>query len=157
MLKADNLHLKRQLSILRSENSNLKVKVRKLQDDLTKRQRQICNLVDPKKSSNFRKFISEHGAAMFLNMKEQKDELYKMLLEKEKHIKKLQNELQIASLYAPIGERRKINFNFDVRPSTAFSKDESDRSSTYPKSSSLNELRNKIYNATIDNNPELLR
>lgn len=51
-------------------------------------------------SSNFRKFLSENGAAMFLNLKEQKDILVKTVSERDAQIKKLQCELQMTKLYS---------------------------------------------------------
>lgn len=43
------MQLKTQLGTIKSENRLLKVKVQKLKEDLLKRQKQIYNLVDPKK------------------------------------------------------------------------------------------------------------
>lgn len=78
---------------------------------------------------------------MFLNMKEQKDTLIKLVTEKEAQIRKLQQELQIARLYAPI-EKKKLSFDLDIRPSTAYYHAERDLNDM--KSTSMTELRNKL-------------
>ncbi|KAF2903641.1 hypothetical protein ILUMI_02548 [Ignelater luminosus] len=99
-LKLDILHLKKELAAIREENQLLKVKIRKLQNEVNKRDKQIETLLDPRKSLFVRKVISERGASMIINLQELNFNLEKTLIEKECTIKRLQNDLQTKRLYS---------------------------------------------------------
>ncbi|GLV32305.1 hypothetical protein CBL_00984 [Carabus blaptoides fortunei] len=99
-LKCELFELKKRLHDTASENYLLKVKVRKLQTEVDKKNKQIECLLDPKKSVNVRKIISERGATMIITLKQRNTDLEQALLSKDLYIKKLQTVIDTSKVYS---------------------------------------------------------
>lgn len=112
------MRLKKLNCDLRKANELQKVEIRKLQNELFKKNNQIEILTDPKKvpilkadvkcvynkvnffqSYNVRKIVSEHGASMLLNLRSENNNMQHLIKVKDANIKQLQTELEIAKLY----------------------------------------------------------
>jgi hypothetical protein len=99
-LRVEIFHLKKQLSSIGGENHLLKVRIRKLQNEIIKKDKQMDVVLDPRKSVDVRKILYERSASFVLNMKEKNDELLHLLHEKDVIIRRLQNQLDVAKLYS---------------------------------------------------------
>ncbi|KAJ3644204.1 hypothetical protein Zmor_026874 [Zophobas morio] len=99
-LRVEIFHLKKQLSNVSTENNFLKVKIRKLQNEIVKKDKQMDVMLDPRKTNDVRKILYERSASFVLNMKEKNDELLYLLREKDVLIRRLQNQLDITKLYS---------------------------------------------------------
>ncbi|XP_044265586.1 protein hook homolog [Tribolium madens] len=99
-LRAEIFQLKKNLSNINTENRMLKVKIRKLQNEIIKKDKQIDDILDPRKPIEVSKILYERSASFVLNMKEKNDELLQILHEKDIIIRRLQNQLGATKLYS---------------------------------------------------------
>ncbi|XP_022917643.1 IQ domain-containing protein E-like [Onthophagus taurus] len=91
--------LKKQLHEVRDDNHLYKVKVRKLQDEIRKKDKQLEMVLDPKRANSIKKMLSQHGATLVLKLREENSELQKEVEEKKQTIKKLQWQIETIKLY----------------------------------------------------------
>ncbi|KAK4876155.1 hypothetical protein RN001_012577 [Aquatica leii] len=98
-LRSDILDLKKEVSALKNENHLFKVKIRKLQNEINKKDKQIETLINPEQSFFIKRIVSEKGATMIITLKDRIKKLEKAINEKDGIIKRLQNDLQTKKLY----------------------------------------------------------
>ncbi|KAF5300234.1 hypothetical protein FQR65_LT09188 [Abscondita terminalis] len=111
-LKNDILELKKELAIVKNENHLLKVKVRKLQSEISKKDKQIEILIDPDKSFMIKKVVSEKGASMIVALRDRIKKMEKTINDKDGFIRRLQSDLQTKKLYmVKSADKRKTSGN----------------------------------------------
>lgn len=115
-LRTEIYSLRKHIARVCSENQILKVKIRKLQDEMIKRDKQLDEFLNSKRVNSsslhsqlqntkhfqffgFSKNSQDKGASVLMNLKLKNDKLEQSLLEKDMMIKRLQNTLQTAKLY----------------------------------------------------------
>ncbi|KAL3269577.1 hypothetical protein HHI36_008641 [Cryptolaemus montrouzieri] len=98
-LRMEIFSLRKHIARVCTENQVLKVKIRKLQDEMIRRDRQLDEFLHSRRFFGFTKNVQDKGASGFLNLKLKTDKLEQILLEKDITIKRLQNTLQTAKLY----------------------------------------------------------
>ncbi|XP_069191979.1 IQ domain-containing protein E isoform X8 [Procambarus clarkii] len=90
--------LRRSLGELREENSNLKTRSRRLEEDLIRRDRQIEQLMDPAKNDEARRKLTDKGASLVSSLKLRVSRLEATLKEKEAELAKLQASTKATAL-----------------------------------------------------------
>ncbi|XP_061840154.1 uncharacterized protein [Nerophis lumbriciformis] len=93
--------LKKSLHEQKSDNQKMKAKIRRLEEDNTKRERQLEELLDPTKKSEYTRSLVDrkHEGSVVLNgLKQRVLKLEQQCREKENTIGKLQNELRATNL-----------------------------------------------------------
>ncbi|KAK6625976.1 hypothetical protein RUM43_006275 [Polyplax serrata] len=99
-LRDEILELKRQVMILKRTNQQNLIKFRKYEDEAKRKDRQIEQLMDPRKNSDVTKILSTKGAAILMNLKDQNNSLIQMLLTKDMQIRRLVAEIKTSKLYS---------------------------------------------------------
>uniref|UniRef100_H3CS54 IQ motif containing E n=1 Tax=Tetraodon nigroviridis TaxID=99883 RepID=H3CS54_TETNG len=95
------IRLKKSLQAHKSDNQQLKVKLRRLEEDNTKREKQIEELLDPTKGSAYtRSFVDKRkeGSVVVNGLKQRILKLEQQCREKENALSKLQSELRTTNL-----------------------------------------------------------
>ncbi|XP_042234024.1 IQ domain-containing protein E-like isoform X3 [Homarus americanus] len=90
--------LRRDLGELRVENSSLKTRSRRLEEDLLRRDRQIEQLMDPAKNDEARRKLTDKGASLVSSLKLRVSRLEATLKEKEAELGKLQASTKATAL-----------------------------------------------------------
>ncbi|XP_069951653.1 IQ domain-containing protein E-like isoform X4 [Cherax quadricarinatus] len=90
--------LRRSLGELREENSSLKTRSRRLEEDLIRRDRQIDQLMDPAKNDEARRKLTDKGASLVSSLKLRVSRLEATLKEKEAELAKLQASTKATAL-----------------------------------------------------------
>lgn len=90
--------LRRSLGDLREENSSLKTRSRRLEEDLIRRDRQIEQLMDPAKNDEARRKLTDKGASLVSSLKLRVSRLEATLKDKEAELGKLQASCKATSL-----------------------------------------------------------
>ncbi|KAF5272114.1 hypothetical protein FQA39_LY01197 [Lamprigera yunnana] len=106
-LRNNIIELKRELSLLRNINQYHRVKMRKLQNEVDRKDKQIKTLLDPQKSHLTKKAILDRGVSVDINLKNRIRQLEKLIFEKDGKIKKLKNDLKTVKVYNIQANRRK--------------------------------------------------
>ncbi|XP_045472946.1 autophagy-related protein 23-like isoform X2 [Harmonia axyridis] len=124
-LRTEIYSLRKHIARVCSENQILKVKIRKLQDEMMKRDKQLDDFLNSKRvkspiiptplyeTSNLQFFglsknVQDKGASVLMNLKLKNDKLEQSLMEKDMMIKRLQNTLQTAKLYNSNSVNKKL-------------------------------------------------
>ncbi|XP_044754199.1 autophagy-related protein 23-like isoform X2 [Coccinella septempunctata] len=107
-LRTEIYSLRKHIARVCSENQILKVKIRKLQDEMIKRDKQLDEFLSSKRFFGFSKNLQDKGASVLMNLKVKNDKMEQSLLEKDMMIKRLQNTLQTAKLYNANSLNRKL-------------------------------------------------
>ncbi|XP_074485831.1 IQ domain-containing protein E isoform X1 [Sebastes fasciatus] len=95
------IRLKKILQAQKSDNQQLKAKLRRLEEDNAKRERQIEELLDPTKGSEYtRSFVDKkkEGSVVLNGLKQRILKLEQQCREKENTLSKLQSELRTTNL-----------------------------------------------------------
>ncbi|CAJ1054025.1 IQ domain-containing protein E isoform X2 [Xyrichtys novacula] len=95
------IHLKKSLHAQKSDNQQLKAKLRRLEEDNAKREKQIEELLDPTKGSEYtRSFVDKRkeGSVVVNGLKQRILKLEQQCREKENALSKLQSDLRTTSL-----------------------------------------------------------
>ncbi|XP_042878527.1 IQ domain-containing protein E-like isoform X4 [Penaeus japonicus] len=90
--------LRRHLGELREENSGLKTRTRRLEEDLIRRDRQIEQLMDPAKNDEARRKLTDKGASLVSSLKLRVSRLESTLKDKEAELAKLQASAKATAL-----------------------------------------------------------
>ncbi|KAM4603761.1 IQ domain-containing protein E [Polymixia lowei] len=95
------IRLKKSLQAQRSDNQQMKAKLRRLEEDKTKREKQIEELLDPTRGSEYtRSFVDKKkdGSVVVNGLKQRILKLEQQCREKENALSKLQSELRTTNL-----------------------------------------------------------
>ncbi|XP_028303968.1 IQ domain-containing protein E isoform X1 [Gouania willdenowi] len=95
------IHLKKNLQVQKSDNRQMKVKVRRLEEENAKREKQIEELLDPTKGSEYtRSFVDKkrEGSVVLNGLKQRILKLEQQCREKENALSNLQSDLRITNL-----------------------------------------------------------
>eukprot|EP00066_Takifugu_rubripes_P021857 XP_011611123.1 PREDICTED: IQ domain-containing protein E isoform X1 [Takifugu rubripes] len=95
------IRLKKSLQAHKSDNQQLKVKLRRLEEDNAKREKQIEELLDPTKGSEYTRSLvdkKKDGSVVVNGLKQRILKLEQQCREKENALSKLQSELRTTSL-----------------------------------------------------------
>ncbi|KAM8879088.1 IQ domain-containing protein E [Spinachia spinachia] len=95
------IRLKKSLQEQKSDNQRMKAKLRRLEEDNAKREKQIEELLDPTKGSEYtRSFVDKkkEGSVVLNGLKQRILKLEQQCREKEKALSKLQGELRTTNL-----------------------------------------------------------
>ncbi|KAM4751506.1 LOW QUALITY PROTEIN: IQ domain-containing protein E-like [Anableps anableps] len=95
------IHLKKSLQTQKSDNQQMKAKLRRLEEDGAKRQKQIEELLDPTKSSEYTRSLvdkKKEGSVIVNGLKQRILKLEQQCREKENALSKLQSELRTTNL-----------------------------------------------------------
>ncbi|KAK9890725.1 hypothetical protein WA026_012073 [Henosepilachna vigintioctopunctata] len=98
-LRAEIFNLRKNIARVCSENQILKVKIRKLHDEMMNRDKQLDEFLNSKRVFGITKDLQDKGVSVLLNLKMKNEKLEQSILEKDLTIKRLQNTLQTAKLY----------------------------------------------------------
>ncbi|CAL8331054.1 unnamed protein product [Lota lota] len=97
----ENIRLKKSLLDQRSDNQQMKAKLRRLEEDKTRREKQIEELLDPTKGPEYtRSFVDKNkeGSVVIKGLKQRILKLEQQCREKENALSKLQSELRTTNL-----------------------------------------------------------
>uniref|UniRef100_A0A3P9M3G9 IQ motif containing E n=1 Tax=Oryzias latipes TaxID=8090 RepID=A0A3P9M3G9_ORYLA len=95
------IHLKKSLQALSSDKLQMKAKLRRLEEDIAKREKQIEELLDPIKGSEFTRSLVDkkrEGSVVLNGLKQRILKLEQQCREKENALCKLQSELRTTNL-----------------------------------------------------------
>ncbi|XP_071765465.2 IQ domain-containing protein E [Centroberyx gerrardi] len=95
------IRLKKNLQAQRSDNQQMKAKLRRLEEDKTKREKQIEELLDPTKGSEYTRSLvdkKKEGSVVLNGLKQRILKLEQQCREKENALSKLQSELRTTNL-----------------------------------------------------------
>ncbi|XP_038141259.1 IQ domain-containing protein E isoform X2 [Cyprinodon tularosa] len=95
------LHLKKSLQAQKSDNQQMKAKLRHLEEDNAKREKQIEELLDPTKGSEYTRSLvdkKKEGSVIVNGLKQRILKLEQQCREKENALSKLQSELRTTNL-----------------------------------------------------------
>uniref|UniRef100_A0A8C6SLF6 IQ domain-containing protein E n=1 Tax=Neogobius melanostomus TaxID=47308 RepID=A0A8C6SLF6_9GOBI len=95
------IHLKKSLQAHKSDNRQMKAKLRRLEEDNAKRERQIEELLDPTKGADFARSLVDNrrgGSVVVNGLKQRILKLEQQFREKESALSKLQSDLRTTSL-----------------------------------------------------------
>ncbi|XP_024115635.1 IQ domain-containing protein E [Oryzias melastigma] len=95
------IHLKKSLQAQNSDKLQMKAKLRRLEEDITKREKQIEELLDPTKGSEFTRSLVDkkrEGSVVLNGLKQRILKLEQQCREKENALCKLQSELRTTNL-----------------------------------------------------------
>ncbi|CAL8330712.1 unnamed protein product [Merluccius merluccius] len=97
----ENIRLKKSLVAQRSDNQQMKAKLRRLEEDQARREKQIEELLDPTKGPEYtRSFVDKNkeGSVVIKGLKQRILKLEQQCREKENALSKLQSELRTTNL-----------------------------------------------------------
>ncbi|KAM9314874.1 IQ domain-containing protein E [Pholidichthys leucotaenia] len=95
------IHLKKSLQAQKSDNHQMKAKLRRLEEDNAKREKQIEELLDPTKGSEYMRSLVDkkrEGSVVINGLKQRILKLEQQCREKENALSKLQSELRTTNL-----------------------------------------------------------
>ncbi|KAM9770858.1 IQ domain-containing protein E [Menidia menidia] len=95
------IHLKKSLQAQKSDNQQIKAKLRRLEEDNAKREKQIEELLDPTKGSEYTRSLvdkKKEGSVVINGLKQRILKLEQQCREKENALSKLQSELRTTNL-----------------------------------------------------------
>ncbi|XP_030591822.1 IQ domain-containing protein E isoform X2 [Archocentrus centrarchus] len=95
------IHLKKSLNEQKSDNQQMKAKLRRLEEDNAKREKQIEALLDPTKGSEYTRSLVDRkreGSVVITGLKQRILKLEQQCREKENAFSKLQSELRTTNL-----------------------------------------------------------
>ncbi|XP_022594020.1 IQ domain-containing protein E [Seriola dumerili] len=95
------IRLKKSLQAQKSDNQQMKVKLRRLEEDNAKREKQIEELLDPSKGSDYTRSLvdkKKEGSVVLNGLKQRILKLEQQCREKENALSKLQSELRTTNL-----------------------------------------------------------
>ncbi|KAM4584526.1 IQ domain-containing protein E isoform 2-T2 [Odontesthes bonariensis] len=95
------IHLKKSLQAQKSDNQQMKAKLRRLEEDNAKREKQIEELLDPIKGSEYTRSLvdkKKEGSVVIYGLKQRILKLEQQCREKENASSKLQSELRTTNL-----------------------------------------------------------
>ncbi|XP_061576045.1 IQ domain-containing protein E isoform X2 [Cololabis saira] len=95
------IHLKKSLHAQKSDNQKIKTKLRRLQEENTKREKQIEELLDPSKGSEYTRSLvdkKKEGSVVLNGLKQRILKLEQQCREKENALSKLQSDLRTTNL-----------------------------------------------------------
>ncbi|XP_026214848.1 IQ domain-containing protein E isoform X2 [Anabas testudineus] len=95
------IRLKKTLQAQKSDNQKMKAKLRRLEEDNTKREKQIEELLDPTKGSEYTRSLvdkKKEGSVVVSGLKQRILKLEQQCREKENALSKLQSELRTTNL-----------------------------------------------------------
>ncbi|XP_040891091.1 IQ domain-containing protein E isoform X2 [Toxotes jaculatrix] len=95
------IRLKKSLQAQKSDNHQMKAKLRRLEEDNAKREKQIEELLDPTKGSEYTRFLvdkKKEGSVVLNGLKQRILKLEQQCREKENALSKLQSELRTTNL-----------------------------------------------------------
>uniref|UniRef100_A0A8C2W8G2 IQ domain-containing protein E n=2 Tax=Cyclopterus lumpus TaxID=8103 RepID=A0A8C2W8G2_CYCLU len=95
------IRLKKSLQAQKSDNQQMKARLRRLEEDNTKRERQIEELLDPTKGSEYTRSLvdkKKDGSVVLNGLKQRILKLEQQCREKENALSKLQSELRTTNL-----------------------------------------------------------
>ncbi|XP_012272666.1 uncharacterized protein LOC105695571 isoform X2 [Orussus abietinus] len=149
-LESDLFCLKRELVLTLDENQLLKIKIRKLQHELQRKDKQIEHLLNPRKGYEFKSVLYEDVILKLQDrIKALEDMLYEQHLQKKKHY----NEMKTVHLYTQTDYRK------NRRGPKASTLNDKQPSSSEPKTSSahiippINVKNVNVCKAITRNNP----
>nr|XP_004569073.2 IQ domain-containing protein E [Maylandia zebra] len=95
------IHLKKSLHEQKSDNQQMKAKIRRLEEDNAKREKQIESLLDPTKGSEYTRSLVDRkreGSVVINGLRQRILKLEQQCREKENALSKLQSELRATNL-----------------------------------------------------------
>ncbi|XP_068177432.1 IQ domain-containing protein E [Antennarius striatus] len=100
-MQEEIVHLKKTLQVQKTDNRQMKAKLRRLEEDNAKREKQIEELLDPTKGSEYTRSLvdkKKDGSVVVNGLKQRILKLEQQCREKENALSKLQRELRTTNL-----------------------------------------------------------